>query len=171
MIVIGDREFRSTRLLGLQPGQRCWLRGVRVARSRCFGPMQVALIWERGEEEPWYLMTNLATLREAERQFGVRGWCEQLWRDFKSQGFDLEASGLEKRERLERLLLGMALATAWVLWLGAEVVKRGWRRRVDEGHRRKLSLFQIGLRWLEHEWALGRTTSFLSAADRLKVVL
>jgi hypothetical protein len=94
-----------------------------------------------------------------------------LWRDFKSQGFDLEASGLEHRERLERLLLGLALATAWVLWLGVAVIKRGLRRRVDEGNRRKLSLFQIGLRWLEHAWTLRQTTPFLLASDQLKVVL
>jgi len=204
VIVIGDREFRSTRLaqwiaaqgwefvlrlkcdtrvetapgrwvrldqLGLEPGERRWLHGLRVAHSRCFGPVPVALIWARGAQEPWYLMTSLTTLAQAQRHYEVRGWCEQLWRDFKSQGFDLEATGVQRSERLERLLLGLALATAWVLWLGAEVVKRGLRRRVDEGYRRKLSLFQLGLRWLEHAGSLGQTTSFLLPTDRLKVAL
>ena len=159
--------------LGLQPGQQCWLAGVRLGRSpHCqFGPVNVALIWAQGEAEPWYLLTDLDSLRQARHQFAVRGWCEQVWRDFKSHGFDLEATALQTGKRLERLLLGMAFAMVWVLWLGAAVIRRGWRRRVDGGSRRKLSLFQIGLRWLEHCWALGQAFPCLAAADHLELSL
>jgi hypothetical protein len=123
---------------------------------------------------PWtwnQIVTSLRVWHPKERITRLRNWCEQVWRDFKSQGFDLEATALAAGERLERLLLGMALAMVWVLWLGAAVIRHGFRQRVDSGTHRKLSLFQIGLRWLAHRWAFGAAPSFLKSADQLEVSL
>jgi hypothetical protein len=61
-------------------------------------------------------------------------------------------TGLVHAARVERLLLGLALAYLLLLSIGRWVVKRGLRRRVDDGAARqwKLSLFQLVVSWLEH---------------------
>lgn len=170
-INLGDGNWQRLDSLGLKRGERRFLRNVHVALSNPFGPTHLALVWARSSKEPWYLLTDLEDLEEAVRLYRVRMWCEQLWRDFKSQGFDLEASHIEVGERLERLLLGIALATVWALWTGAKVVRRHLRRRVDSGRRRRLSLFLIGIRWLEHCLALFQHLTLLLPPDPMEVTI
>lgn len=76
---------------------------------------------------------------------------EQSFRDDQSGGFDLEHTRLQHAERLERLLLAVALATLWCHELGEHVLDTGEtaRTEIDPSHRRALSLFQLGLRWLK----------------------
>ena len=70
-------------------------------------------------------------------------------------GLDLAESSwadcLVQGARLERLILGLALAYVLLLSVGRWVVKRGWRRQVDTGagRRWKVSLFGIGVSLLE----------------------
>ena len=52
--------------------------------------------------------------------------------------------------RLARLLVPVCVAYLWLVGLGAWIIKRGWRRQIDRPDRRDLSLFQLGLEWLEH---------------------
>lgn len=78
-------------------------------------------------------------------------------RDFKSYGWNVEASRLRDPKRLERLLLGIALAYVWLIQLASAVIKRGKRRLVDRTARRTLSYFRIGWNWLL--WRLDRGLS------------
>ena len=54
------------------------------------------------------------------RDYGSRWGIEPLFSDFKSRGFDLETTQLRAPDRLDRLLLIMALALHWCV--------RGWAR-------------------------------------------
>ncbi|HLF26226.1 MAG TPA: transposase, partial [Anaerolineae bacterium] len=85
------------------------------------------------------------------REYGRRMSIEQSFRDDKSGGFDLEHTRLQHADRLERLLLAMAVATLWCHELGELVLAHGEtaRRQIDPGPTRELSLFQLGLRWLK----------------------
>jgi hypothetical protein len=87
------------------------------------------------------------TLRQYARRMGI----EQSFRDDKSGGFDLAHTRLHHPDRLERLLLAVAIATLWCHELGEHVLEQGeaCRRQIDPGPRRELSLFQLGLRWLK----------------------
>jgi hypothetical protein len=95
------------------------------------------------------------------REYGQRMQVEQSFRDDKSAGFDLEHTRLQHADRLERLLLAVALATLWCHELGEQVLAAGEqvRRLIDPGDKRKLSLFQLGLRWLKR--------CIATASDRL----
>lgn len=75
----------------------------------------------------------------------------QSFRDDQSGGFELEHTQLRHADRLERLLLAVALATLWCHELGELVLTVGdqTRCKIDPGPRRELSLFQLGLRWLK----------------------
>ena len=83
---------------------------------------------------------------------------ETVFRDWQSGGFHLDQTGLEDRERLTRLLIVLALAYLWLVSIGRWVVKRGYRRLLDDGTARNwhFSLFQLGVGWLErrHSYTL-----------------
>jgi hypothetical protein len=78
-------------------------------------------------------------------------WIETVFRDWQSGGFHLDETGIDDRERLARLLIVLALAYLWLVSLGRWGVKRGYRRRIDDGSARQwhFSLFQLGVGWME----------------------
>jgi hypothetical protein len=52
--------------------------------------------------------------------------------------------------RLARLLMASCLAYIWIVYLGARCEQEGWIRIIHRGDRCDLSLFQLGLRWLDY---------------------
>ena len=84
-------------------------------------------------------------------------WTEELYGDLKGHGFDLEATRLACKARLERLVLGVSYAYVWLVALGSSVVKRGLRAEVDRRARRDKSYFRIGWDYLERRLSLGGT--------------
>lgn len=85
------------------------------------------------------------------RAYGKRMLIEQSFKEDKSGGFDLDHTRLLNPQRLERLLLAVALATLWAHELGEYVLRGGRTRRqtIDAGAQRELSVFQLGLRWFK----------------------
>lgn len=54
---------------------------------------------------------------------------------------------MRRPERVERLLLVLALASLWIAALAQRVLKRGWCLLLEERSHRCYSTFQPGLRW------------------------
>lgn len=130
-----------------------YLRGVYITEAR-HGPLNVLMWWTKDQagERIRAVGTDLRGDGYTLRAGRTRMWIETLFGACQSRGFGVHKSGLRAAARLERLRLGLALAYVLLLSLGRWVVKRGYRRRVDAGPARrwKLSLFQIGVSWLEH---------------------
>jgi len=124
------------------------------------GPVNVIAWWTTNAEGKPLLravMTNLPA-RWQTYVFGRRRmWIETVFRDWQSQGFDLEASGVIDPDRFGRLLIVLSLAYLWLVCVGRYVVKKGWRRRVDRGPARswRYRLFLIGQAWHNHLASLG----------------
>jgi hypothetical protein len=76
-------------------------------------------------------------------------WIEEMFGDLKKHGFDLESTLLRHFERLSRLTLAVALLYVWLISIGTRTVRDGLRDLVDRTDRRDLSIFQIGLRFIE----------------------
>ena len=51
--------------------------------------------------------------------------------------------------RLSRLTLAVALPYIWLISIGTRMVRSGLRHLIDRKERRDLSIFQIGLRFIE----------------------
>jgi len=51
--------------------------------------------------------------------------------------------------RLSRLTLAVALLYVWLISIGTRTVRSGLRHLIDRKERRDLSIFQIGLRFIE----------------------
>jgi hypothetical protein len=76
---------------------------------------------------------------------------EEGFRDTKSLGLRWEHSLVRDPQRVERVLLLIALALLWFMGLGQRVVRRGWRWIPDDRCRRTLSYFQLGRRWRKRQ--------------------
>ena len=135
--------------LGLQPGDCVEMAGV-LFTAQGLGPVLVGAVWERGQKEPLILVTDLDFFEEARLWYARRFGIETFFSDQKSRGFYLCHSRLSDPERLGRLLMATGLAYYWMVCLGAEVVRQGRQSLVHRAGRCDLSLFQLGLVWLEH---------------------
>lgn len=111
--------------------------------------VNVVAVWRTQDPEPWLLITDLPAQRRRCCEYRRRTWEELALRDSKGLGFDWEHSRVRAPERVERLLLLLALALLWLLATTQRVVRRGERRLVDvAARRRRLSETEVGLRWL-----------------------
>jgi len=131
------------------PGTRVALSEVGFTRA-AYGPILLMCCWAKGWKEPLYLVTNMDTAEEACRLYAKRFRIETFVSDQKSRGFHLHKSHLADPQRLSRLLIAACLAYIWMVYLGSVCIKEGWVRILHRRHRCDLSLFQLGLRLLEH---------------------
>jgi hypothetical protein len=109
----------------------------------------VAILWQPGEDKPWYLMTNLEKLRAKQLSvvFGRRMTIEEYFRDAKSKrnGFALRLTLIKDSQRLSRLLLILALAYILLASIGLYCRERFRPGRWCSNNRRnECSLFTIG---------------------------
>jgi len=114
----------------------------------------ISVTWttdEKGKPDMVPIITDQLACRARLREYGFRMSIEQSFRDDKSGGFDLEHTRLQHAQRIDHLLLAIAIATLWCHELGEFVLRQGETARcwVDPAHERTLSLFQLGLRWLK----------------------
>ena len=133
----------------LAPGQGWYCPDARFT-AREYGPLMIIGCWEEGEKDPIYLVSNLASPEEAVALYEKRALIETLFSDQKERGFHIQASHLNKPERLARLLIATALAYIWVVYLGIHASRPSWQRRIHRTDRCDLSLFQLGLRLLSY---------------------
>ena len=132
----------------LAPGQTRSLGWVRLTKKQDVGWFWLILHWEKGQDQPWYLLSDRAGQRDLLRLYKVRMWTEEMYGDLKGHGFDLEATHLDDQERISRLVLAVCLAFVGLSALGSWVVKNGYRHFVDHKSRRDKSYFRIGWDWL-----------------------
>lgn len=150
----------SDRLDNLVPGNcnRYFQNGLLTREAKL--QTNVSVTWTTnptGELEMVAIITDQVACRARLREYSCRMSIEQSFRDDKSGGFDLEHTRLQHAQRIDHLLLAIAIATLWCHELGEFVLEQGnsSRCQVDPAHKRNLSLFQIGLRWLKRCLATG----------------
>ena len=81
--------------------------------------------------------------------YAQRFCCEQLFRDQKSGVFQLESSGLRDPQRINRLLLVVAIAVLATSLQGYALSLAGLRQQVDPHWKRGMSFLRIGLAALQ----------------------
>lgn len=133
----------------IKPGRLIELKAVAVTRE-AYGPVLLLCCWAKGYAEPLYLVSNMAVAEEAIDYYQKRFRIETFFSDQKSRGFHIQKSHLTDPQRLSRLLIASCLAYIWVVYLGSLCQKEGWQSIIHRKKRCDLSLFQLGLRFLEH---------------------
>ena len=80
----------------------------------------VGILHESGHDEPWIIAMDCLPTRTTVLDYGSRWAIEPTFSDFKGRGFELEDSQLKHADRLERLILIMALAMHWCVRIGQD---------------------------------------------------
>lgn len=135
--------------LGVQLDEVVLVEEARVTQAR-YGPVLALAVWEAAYAEPIYLVSNLAEAEAALAWYRQRAKIETFFSDQKSRGFHIHKSHLSDVARLTRLLLAACLAYLWIVYLGTVAVREGWQAIIHRRDRCDLSLFQLGLRLLDH---------------------
>lgn len=131
----------------IKPGEQVTCQGwlFQDKHKQVYG--RIHLVWERGQKEPWCLITNDPAVRAS--LYAKRMWQEESFRDLKSGGWQWQCSYVTSPDHAQRLLLVLALAYAWMLTQGSFVFHGddSWQREVFDGRTNKYSFFRSGLRF------------------------
>ena len=140
--------------LGLRPGISLYLEGVNVTKQKGFERFNLAAKWKQkyqgwAPDEGWFILTNLESLEVAIRAYQKRFDIEEMFRDFKSGGYNLEET-LVTDFRLRAIILLVMIAYTTATFQGKKIKKMGLQKyvgRVKEFVRtvRRHSNFYIGL--------------------------
>jgi hypothetical protein len=140
--------------LGLFPGISFFLKGVKVTKTKGLRGFNLACKWKRkilgvAPEEAWFILTNLDTLESAISAYKKRFDIEEMFRDFKKGGYNLEDTKVSG-ERLISIILLISIAYTSATIQGQEIKRKGVQKyvgRIKEYGRteRRHSSFYIGL--------------------------
>lgn len=140
--------------LGIIPGLSLFLQGVKVTKTHRIEGFNIAAKWKRkyrglSPKEGWFILTSLVSLDAAIQAYQKRFDIEEMFRDFKSGGYNLEETKVTQ-ERLLTLILLITLAYTSATMHGKTIKQIGVAKyvgRVKEKARseRRHSNFYIGL--------------------------
>ena len=92
------------------------LTGVELTGKRV--TTNIGMVHEEGHPEPWFIAMSDAPTTARTFDYGLRWGIEAMFSDFKSRGFGLEDSQLQRTDRMDRLILIMTLALYWAVSTG-----------------------------------------------------
>lgn len=147
--------------LGLEPGISCYYQGIRVTKTKGFSGFNLAAKYKRNyqgksSKEPWYILTNLDNLSAAIDAYTKRMGIEEMFRDLKLGGYNLEATQVGDRRLIATIIL-ITLSYSISTFSGQLIKQKGVAKyvtRPTEPNRfyRRHSSFSIGLHaqnWIE----------------------
>ena len=140
--------------LGLTPGISFYLRGNKITKTKQVAGFNLAAKWQRKYRdnlaiEGWFILTNLGSLEAAIQAYTKRFGIEEMFRDWKKGGYNLEGTNVDG-QRLISLLILIAIAYTLSITSGQKIKLQGiteYVGRVTEPKRlqRRHSSFYLGL--------------------------
>jgi Transposase DDE domain len=155
----GMGREQEVRTLVARRTDRCKRRGW-VFKKADWRTASVIAYWGRRHDKPLCLVSDLPPQWRLIGLYRRRYPIEGTFRDYKSYGWQWEQGQVTDLQHLERLLVGMALATWLALMVGTQVAAE-LLARPPSGRRHtrpwagKYSLFHLGLQRLQ-QWLSGR---------------
>lgn len=113
MVTINGQEKTLSELAGSKEGN--W---ENVALTAQKITTNLGLIYEEGHPEPWFIAMGTKPSFYKTLDYSMRWGIESLFSDFKTRGFALEDTKLQHTDRIERLILVMALSLFWAVSTG-----------------------------------------------------
>jgi hypothetical protein len=148
--------------LGIVPGTSLYVQGKRVRKTRPATGFELACKWKRNYgkyqvKEAWFILTDLGSLPAAINAYKQRMGIEEMFRDCKKGGYDLEGTSL-KGNRLINMILLMTLAYSSAIFQGTELRKKQVqkyvsRRKEPKKKYRRRSTFGVGVdaeKWVDY---------------------
>jgi hypothetical protein len=148
--------------LGVVPGTSLYFQGVRVRKTQPVAGFDIACKWKRNYgglkvKDAWFILTDLGSLPFALSAYKQRMGIEEMFRDCKKGGYNLEGSGL-RGERLIKMILLMAIAYTCAIFQGTEIQKKQVQKYVARRSQarkkyRRRSTFGVGFdgeQWVDY---------------------
>lgn len=146
--------FLELKALGLAPGNSLYLAGIKVTKQKGCNAFNLAAKWKgkyrkQAPTEGWFILTNLGDLESAIDSYRKRFDIEEMFRDWKSGGYNLEDTNVSQK-RFMSLLVLVTIAYFCSTIYGKTIKRMGLQKyvgRVQEAGRqeRRHSNFYIGL--------------------------
>ena len=132
------------------------------------------VVWDRGQQEPWVVMTDLSPAETGVCWYALRFWIELGFRALKSVGWQWQDTRRTDPERVSRHWLVLSVATLWTLAYGTRVEDandlgiapshlRAPPKSIAPNHRsststprRTVSVLRLGTSWLRRLLHKGR---------------
>jgi len=140
--------------LPIKPGVALYYQGKSIRKTAPVSEFSLAAKWKRNyrnqtTKEPWYIFTNQGSLTVAIQAYKRRMGIEEMFRDCKSGGYNLESTGL-RGSRLNSMILVRSLAYLKSTLQGDEINRHQGQKyvfRPKEAGRiyRRRSTFGVGL--------------------------
>jgi hypothetical protein len=153
-IQVGGEQWVQLQNIGLVPGVSLYFEGVKVRKTKGFAGFNLVCKWKRKYQgavtkEGWFILSNLEDLPTAIAAYKKRFCIEEMFRDCKSGGYNLEATQVSE-QRLNTLIFLIAIAYTSAIIQGGKIKRMGVQKyvcRVKEVKRtqRCHSTFYVGL--------------------------
>src|SRR5512145_35088 len=142
-----DGTDQPLRCLVPQPGGR-WRGSGQVFKKQGWRAVSVVVYWRASCTEPLLLVSSQPPAWDLVRQYRRRAAIEALFRDWKTSGWQWEASQVRNPAAQATLVLILALSTLMTLCLGEEAARAILAHAPQTGRRRpwhaRDSLFRLG---------------------------
>ena len=149
-----EELWTELKMLGLEPGNSFFNQEVTIRKTAPIEGFNLAGKWlgkyrNITTKEPWYILTSLTDLQAAVDTYAKRFGIEEMFRDFKGGGYNLEKTNLTG-DRLSKLLILLSLAYLKSIIQGIHIKSKQVQEylgRKTESHRKyaRHSTFYIGL--------------------------
>jgi len=116
LIVYQNQNLIGTKAAELVQNGPHFLENVCLTEKR--EQTNIAIVHEDGHPEAWIIAMKQKPNDYSVFDYGMRWSIEPMFSDFKTRGFGLEDTQLRYRDRLERLILVMAIAMIWAIFSG-----------------------------------------------------
>ncbi|NJQ96592.1 MAG: IS4 family transposase [Hydrococcus sp. CSU_1_8] len=151
-IKLPRNAYQQLNTLGLTPGMKMFLTGLKVTQQKGFGQANIGAYWKRAyrgkvEKDPWYLLPNFSNLSETLKAYKKRTGIEAMFKDCKSGGYNLESSKAST-ERLTRLVLLIAIAYTCSTLKGKVIKSSGQQKYIGRERKIKQALTKNSNFWL-----------------------
>lgn len=105
-------------------GEACKL-GLKSLENAKLGDVytNIGILHEQGHKEPWIIAMNDKPTKGRVLDYGMRWGIENMFSDFKSRGFGITKTKLIHADRIEKLILVMAIALIIAVYTGMKFAK------------------------------------------------
>ena len=132
----------------------------------------MAVCKDKDADDVWYIANNLdnpTAIREYKKRFDI----EEMFKDFKGGGFNIEKTWCENIQYIRMLYLCVSIAYCWMITLGASCSKDkknkiiGATKTLKGKKVRIYSLFRSGLKWFNRCYSSLKSDYYLKIAFTL----
>jgi hypothetical protein len=143
-ICLDNDELVTLNQLAYHPGVKIFLQGVNISKTAHKFPFNVAIHYPKEHhgmpiEEGWFLLTTFSDLNTAVQTYATRFQLEEMFRDFKLYGFNLELTQLNG-SRFDAWFLLLTLVYSTLAFTGVCTTKTEKRYLVRTDNTKRQSV-------------------------------